>query len=161
MSHWHQHATSVHCIALPHACITLQRLCRHAPPQSLHAAAPAAWRRRLRVPPANCRRHHRIHTSTHSNHHANVQRQTPSKEKEFYPHHMVTCHILSHYIQWCKKWGCLASSTALNTYSVLMTPGVILGNCRCIHCAVPLRVGPTVAGLCGNDRALNFHQSFF
>ena len=55
-----------------------------------------ARRRQLRVPPANCARHHRIHTSTHSNHHPNVQRQTPSKEKEFYPHHMVTCHILSH-----------------------------------------------------------------
>jgi hypothetical protein len=51
-----------------------------------------ARRRHLRVPPANCARHHRIHTTTHSN----VQRQTPSKEKEFYPHHMVTCHILSH-----------------------------------------------------------------
>ena len=54
-----------------------------------------ARRLQLRVPPAHRKRHHRIYTSTHSNHHSNVQRQTPSKEKEFYPHHMVTCHILS------------------------------------------------------------------
>jgi len=55
-----------------------------------------ARRLQLRVPPAHRKRHHRIYTSTHSNHHSNVQRQTPSKEKEFYQHHMVTCHILSH-----------------------------------------------------------------
>ena len=48
----------------------------------------------------------------------------------------------------------------INTYSVLIPPGGVLVKCRCIHCAGPLGVGLTVAGLCGNDAASKNDEIF-